>query len=149
MFQMSRKNKKLTNTNIYVPNYLWQMLVFIGEKDFIVKGIRIHNNKEEVIDRLDNLVLLEREPENDDDSNAIEVFMKDDRQKIGYIARDDAAILAPIFDKNMTGVKKMTHKTRLIDVCDSMTATVRVKFYYIRDEQGGNSYDELIQALDL
>ena len=43
----------------------------------------------------------------------------------------------------------MTHKTRLIDVCDSMTATVRVKFYYIRDEQAGNSYDELIQALDL
>ena len=92
------------------------MLAFIGEKNSIMTGIRIHSNKEDLIDRLDNLVLLEREPENEDDSNAIKIFMKDDRQKIGYIAREDAAILAPIFDKNMTGVKRMTHKTRLSDV---------------------------------
>ena len=82
------------------------MLIFIGEKDFILKIICIHSNKEEVIGWLDNLVLLERKQENDDDLNAIEVFIKDDRQKIGYIARKDTAILAPIFDKKMTGVKE-------------------------------------------
>ena len=125
------------------------MMIFIWGNEYIVKGIFIHSDKAEVIGQLNNLVLLEREPENDDDLNVIKVFMKDDRKKIGYIAREDAAILAPIFDKNMTDVKKMTHKTRLIDVFDSMTATVCVKFYYFRDQQGCNSYDELMKSLDL
>ena len=127
---------------------------FIGQKEYMVRGIRIHSAKKEVIGQINNRVILKRDPNNCIDSNAIEVFMKDDLQKIGYIAREEAANLAPILDEYSASMTILTHTCRLVQVCDSMTAVVRVKFYYCQDDQKyinlcGNTYDDLKDVLGL
>ena len=120
----------------------------------MVRGIRIHSAKKEVIGQINNRVILKRDPNNCIDSNAIEVFMKDDLQKIGYIAREEAANLAPILDEYSASMTILTHMYRLVQVCNSMTADVCVKFYYFQDDQNyinlcENPYDELKDVLGL
>jgi len=58
----------------------------------------------------DSILLLEREPENAYDPNAIKVlFALDDRAvHLGYIAREDAAYIAPQMDEGGEFVASVT-----------------------------------------
>ena len=102
----------------------------IGEKEFLVRGIRIHSNKEEVASRMGRFVSFNRDPENYDDENAIEVLMKNDGQQIGYVSREEAAILAPILDEYSSEIEVLTYQVRLVYLYDSMTTVVRAKCFY-------------------
>ena len=62
--------------------------------------------------------------------------------------KEKATILAPILDEYSNAMKFLTSTTRLINVINSMTALVRVKFYYNQEGQkyinlSKNMYDEL------
>ena len=95
----------------------------------------IHSAKKEVIGQLNNWVILDLDPNNCIDSSATEVVRKDNHPKIGYIAREEAANLAPILDEYSTSITILTHTCRLIEVCNSMAADVCVKFYYCQYDQ--------------
>ena len=123
----------------------------IGVKNFSVRGIRMYSNKEDVIDQIGSTVILEREPDNTYDSNAIEVYLEEAGEKIGYISQEEAANLAPVLDDyNSEEFKILTYRARLVDVIDSMTAIIEVKFYYDNQRHVdlyGNTYGDLKSIL--
>lgn len=78
------------------------------EDSFTIVGMRFHPGAQ---DRLDSLepgtpLILKREPSNPYDENAIEVYHEADGlppQKLGYVPRGKAEILAPMIDQGASG----------------------------------------------
>jgi hypothetical protein len=96
--------------------------------DFMIAGTRRAAGRREACENLEvgEVVMLEREPDNAHDENAI-LVVTDDGSELGYVPRDDARDVAPFLD---AGAEADARVKKLLDTADGhvipvVVATVR------------------------
>ena len=80
-------------------------LIFIELNDCYIVGLQYYEGKDFDASTIDYLT-LKREPENEFDENAIEVYYN--QLKLGYIPKKENKIIAKIMDQKIQVVAKVT-----------------------------------------
>ena len=102
--------------------------------DFVIAGARRSAERREGCETLDvgDTVILEREPDNIHDENAILVFSTDDAE-LGYVPRQDAKLMAPLLD---SGAEAKGIVKKLLQTADGHVLPVVISTLVRADPSG-------------
>ena len=106
--------------------YFSQMKILVTKK-YKFHGICIDSSKSAVLEEIVEPLMLVFKPANIVDSNKIEIITENKNARIGYVAREKAATLAPSMYKYFQN-RKVNLTDTLYDVNNNMSDVINIDF---------------------